>query len=146
MSQPAAVRLARVLKVLVTIVFCCNLFTLLLVPGLSLMRTPEELLNLTQLDIVGPGGGVLLAGQPADGHVHKPGVGHVLRPVGKDQLEARPPEQLRPYLVDRLGEQYLLQFHPPFPRPVGPLRPLRFSTLSYLIFLRISNTLISMSS
>ena len=47
MSQPAAVRLARVLKVLVTIVFCCNLFTLLLVPGLSLMRTPAELLALT---------------------------------------------------------------------------------------------------
>lgn len=35
------------IKVLITAVFICNLITLALVPGLSLMRTPEELLHLT---------------------------------------------------------------------------------------------------
>ena len=47
MNTSSAVRLARVLKVLITAVFICNLITLALVPGLSLMRTPEELLHLT---------------------------------------------------------------------------------------------------
>ena len=47
MNTSSAVRLARILKVLITAVFICNLITLALVPGLSLMRTPEELLHLT---------------------------------------------------------------------------------------------------
>ena len=40
-------KIARVLKVLVMITFVCNLLTLLLVPGLALMKGPEELLNIT---------------------------------------------------------------------------------------------------
>ncbi len=43
-------KLARVLKVLVTITFVCNLLALLLVPGLSMTRGPEGLLSLTSYE------------------------------------------------------------------------------------------------
>ena len=47
MEKTAVQKLAGVLKVLVTITFVCNLAALLLVPGMSLMKGPEELLALT---------------------------------------------------------------------------------------------------
>ena len=40
-------KISRVLKILVTITFVCNLVALLLVPGIVLMKGPEELLSLT---------------------------------------------------------------------------------------------------
>ena len=47
MEKTAVQKLAGVLKVLVTITFVCNLVALLLVPGMSLMKGPDELLALT---------------------------------------------------------------------------------------------------
>ena len=47
MERTAVQKLAGVLKILVTVTFVCNLAALFFVPGLSLMRGPEELLGLT---------------------------------------------------------------------------------------------------
>ena len=47
MEKTAVQKLAGALKVLVTITLVCNLVALLLVPGMSLMKGPEELLALT---------------------------------------------------------------------------------------------------
>ena len=47
MDMTGVQKLARVLNVLVTITFVCNLLSLLLVPGLSMTRGAEGLLSLT---------------------------------------------------------------------------------------------------
>lgn len=47
MEKTAVQKLAGALKVLATITLVCNLVALLLVPGMSLMKGPEELLALT---------------------------------------------------------------------------------------------------
>lgn len=45
MEKTGVVKLAQALKVLVTISFICNLIALFLVPGLSMLRRPEELIE-----------------------------------------------------------------------------------------------------
>lgn len=47
MTHTSVQKLAHILRVLVMIVFVCNLVALLLVPGMALMRSPEELVGLT---------------------------------------------------------------------------------------------------
>ena len=44
MEKTGVQRLAGVLKILVTITFVCNLAALFLVPGLAMLRSPEELI------------------------------------------------------------------------------------------------------
>ena len=46
MEKTAVQKLAGVLKILVTVTLVCNLVALLLVPGMRLMKGPEELLAL----------------------------------------------------------------------------------------------------
>ena len=47
MPATSVQKLARVLKVLVTITFVCNLIALVLVPGLAMMKGVQELFTLT---------------------------------------------------------------------------------------------------
>ena len=47
MPATSVQKLARVLKVLVTITFACNLIALVLVPGLAMMKGVQPLLDLT---------------------------------------------------------------------------------------------------
>ena len=47
MEKTGVLRLAGVLKILVTLTFCCNLMALLLVPGLAMMKGVGPLLSLT---------------------------------------------------------------------------------------------------